>query len=97
MSMECFRRNMNNSISDAVRRGLLELDKMSTGTNILRLTPEFDELIQIPSDEYYCKVDGDIYPTCDIDNGNEYLCKIAEKLKAEGKTKFECKHWIKKV
>lgn len=45
MAVACFRKALNNEVSDSARRCLLELEKPMTG--IPRLTPEFDALITL--------------------------------------------------
>lgn len=50
MALECFRLNKNDKIADSVRNCLLALEDIANASpkmKIYRLTPEFDDLIQI--------------------------------------------------
>lgn len=48
MAVECFRHNRQDKIAESVRRCLLALEAINkNGKQILRLTKEFDDLIEL--------------------------------------------------
>lgn len=45
--------------------------------------------------EYLCTVDGSELPDCSLDHDEPENCMIANELNMEGKTKHDCKYWVK--